>query len=58
MIDRIRRCYHAAHHSALATEKPLHMAYFVIVAFEAHGAYGVVAGLCAVVMCLTFGGEA
>ena len=53
IIEKLIHCYHAANHAAHKGERPLHGAYFVIVAFEAHGLYGAVAGVCAVVMFLT-----
>lgn len=56
MLHYLIRCYHAVHHPAVMAERPLHMAYFFIVATEAHGYYGGVAAVCGIVMFLTLSG--
>ena len=49
----LRDCFHKLQHAAHMGEKPLHLSYFVLVAWEASKSwYGVVAGLCAGVLVL------
>lgn len=51
--------YHQIHNRlcrpAVVTERPLHMVYFIIAAWESHGLYSVAAGCCALVMMVSMG---
>jgi len=55
MLKYLLRCYRFASHPAAHAERPLHLVYFMFVAGESHGYYGIVAGCCAMVMFLTIG---
>jgi hypothetical protein len=56
-MQRIRKalvgCYLWMHHTAHKGERPVHLAYFVLVFVEAHGFYGIAAGVCAALILLS-----
>lgn len=53
-LKTIASCYHAVQHAAHLGERPLHLAYFVLVAWESHYTYGIVAAFLAFQTVVTF----